>query len=403
MQGLLDTIGDVVVALDNSWRYTYFNAKAEALFGKKACDVLGKTMWEAFPERIPSGQVHPKLLEARETNTVQVFDHYLAMNDLWHQTHVYPHADGLTILTIDITKRKRLEAAHSLHDRELETDRKEAARRHLEAAVRSKDRFIAQVSHELRTPLTPVMINLSLLEELIEEEAGAALSRDAVTLIGIIRRNLQHEIRLIDDLLDVTRISNGKLSLKQQTVELHILLANAITLTKHIAESKDLRINLALLANDDKLWADETRIQQVFWNLLHNALKFAPHSSTIRIRTTTRAGYVIVTIQDEGIGIDPKNLPSIFEPFEQTDTNVTQKFGGLGLGLAITRNLVHLHGGFITAHSDGIGKGATFRVQLPLQTAGTESTERPSIPFRDVVGYSTEDRIPHLQHHAERS
>jgi two-component system, chemotaxis family, CheB/CheR fusion protein len=239
--------------------------------------------------------------------------------------------------------------------------------------------------------LTPVMINLSLLEEMLEDDI------DAQTLVGIIRRNLQHEIRLIDDLLDVTRISNGKLSLKHQAVDLHVLIANAVTLTKHVIEEKGLQVNLTLLAGDDKIWADETRIQQVFWNLLHNAAKFAPRGSVIRIRTTTRGGYVVVTIQDEGKGIDPKHLPTIFEPFEQTDPNVTQHFGGLGLGLAITRSLVHLHGGYITAHSEGRDKGATFRVQLPLMSFSEDGATEASVHYRDVVGYSEESRIPRIE------
>ena len=385
MQGLLDTISDVVVALDNSWRYTYFNPKAEELLGKKAEDVIGKTMWEAFPERIASGEVHPKLLEARATGQPQVFEHYIPSRDKWHQLRLYPHADGILMITIDITAEKQHDADHHAHDEQLEK-----AQRELEAAIRSKDRFIAQVSHELRTPLTPVMINLSLLEEMLDGDL------DAQTLVGIIRRNLQHEIRLIDDLLDATRISNGKLSLKHQAVELHVLLANAVSLTRHVIEEKDLRVNLALLASDDKIWADETRIQQIFWNLLHNAAKFAPFGSTVRIRTTTRGGYVVITIQDEGRGIDPAHLPAIFEPFEQTDQDVTQNYGGLGLGLAITRSLVHLHGGYITAHSEGQGKGATFRVQLPLMSFSEDGATEASVHYRDVVGYSEEDRMPRI-------
>lgn len=385
MQGLLEQINEVVVALDNSWRYTYFNAKAEELLGKKAEDVLGRTMWEAFPERIPSGEVHPKLLEARETGNPQIVEHYIPSRDEWHQLRMYPHAGGIVMMTLDITEEKKHDAAHHAHDEQLEK-----AQRELEAAIRSKDRFIAQVSHELRTPLTPVMINLSLLEEMLDGDI------DAQTLVGIIRRNLQHEIRLIDDLLDVTRISNGKLSLKHQAVDLHLLIANAITLTKHVIEEKQLQVNLTLLASDDRIWADETRIQQVFWNLLHNAAKFAPQGSVIRIRTTTRGGYAVITIQDEGKGIDPEHLPTIFEPFEQTDPTVTRNYGGLGLGLAITRSLVHLHGGYITAHSDGLDKGATFRVQLPLMSFSEDGATEASVHYRDVVGYSEEQRVPRI-------
>jgi PAS domain S-box-containing protein len=187
MQGLLDTISEVVIALDNSWRYTYFNSKAEELLGKRAEEVIGKTMWDAFPERIPSGEVHPKLLEARSSGQPQVFEYYIPSRDLWHQVRAYPSSEGILVMTLDITEEKRHDAAHHEHDEKLEK-----AQRELEAAIRSKDRFIAQVSHELRTPLTPVMINLSLLEEMFEGDL------DAQTLVGIIRRNLQHEIRLID-------------------------------------------------------------------------------------------------------------------------------------------------------------------------------------------------------------
>jgi PAS domain S-box-containing protein len=378
---LLEQISDVVVALDNHWRYTYFNSKAEEVLGKKASEVIGRTLWQAFPEQLPSGQVHPKLLEARDTRTSQVFEYYLTSQDQWHETRVYPGENGLVLVTIDITDRKRADQAHRKHDEEVE-----AAKREMEAAARSKDKFIAQVSHELRTPLTPVMINLALLEELFEDNL------DAITIISIIRRNLQHEIRLIDDLLDVTRISNGKLVLKHDTVGLHEVIANVASLTRHVIDEKQIKLNLTLLASDDKLWADETRIQQVLWNLLHNAVKFAPQNSTIKVRTVTRNGYVIITVQDEGIGIEPENLPHIFEPFEQTDKTVTHNFGGLGLGLTITRSLVHLHGGYITAHSEGRGLGATFRVQLPLKSSIQDLTQSHTLTYRDIIGYSSEPR-----------
>jgi PAS domain S-box-containing protein len=385
MQSLLDSITDVVVTLDNSWRCTYLNPKAEELFGN-ASDVLGKSLCDAYPERLKSEELISKLSEARSTGQAQVFEQYLPSKHAWYQLRLFPNEEGVVIILIDITAQKRHDAEHHAHDEKLEKTQRE-----LEAAIRSKDRFIAQVSHELRTPLTPVMINLSLLEEMLSNDL------DAQTLVGIIRRNLQHEIRLIDDLLDATRITNGKLRLKHQAVELHLLIANAISLTKHVIEEKDLRINLTLLAGDDKVWADETRMQQIFWNLLHNAAKFAPQGSSSRIRTSTRGGYIVITVQDEGKGIDPMHLPTIFEPFEQTDPNVTQNYGGLGLGLAITRSLVHLHGGYITAHSEGHGTGATFRIQLPLMSFSEDGATEASVHYRDVVGYSEESRIPRIE------
>lgn len=384
MTDLLGSIGEVVVAFDNEWQYTYFNPHAERALGKTADEVLGRTIWDAFPER-ESKALHPKLIEAKVTRTPQSFDHQVNPGGTWYHVRAYPHAEGMTVISLDVTNEKREHEEHIVQDA-----LKDRSARELELAVKAKDRFIAQVSHELRTPLTPALINLGLLQELLEGDLDASL------LVDMIRRNLQHEVRLIDDLLDITRLSNGKLRLQHGSVDTHAVIANVVSLTKPAQLEKGINVTLTLLAKNDKLWADEMRIQQILWNLLQNAIKFSPDGSTVKIKSVTRSEYIVITVQDEGMGIEPHKLARIFDPFEQTDAHVTQRFGGLGLGLAITRSLVHLHGGYITAHSEGVQKGTTFRVQLPLKSEVADDHAQPEI-YPDVVGYSHTHTEPSVE------
>jgi PAS domain S-box-containing protein len=243
----------------------------------------------------------------------------------------------------------------------------------------AKDRFLATLSHELRTPLTPVLAVISGLE------ASGRLPAELRGDIAMVRRNIELEARLIDDLLDVTRISRGKLELQRQELELRQVLEHAIRTScgEEVAAGR-LRL-VAELADGHRLWADAPRLTQVFWNLLSNAVKFTPEGGTISVRSwTDEPGWLAVEIADTGIGIEPELLPRIFDAFEQGDSRTATRFGaGLGLGLAISRAIVGFHGGVLEAHSDGPGRGATFRVRLPLTQipAGAETSARePSRP-----------------------
>jgi two-component system CheB/CheR fusion protein len=256
-------------------------------------------------------------------------------------------------------ERKRAE--QSLHQA------KEAA----EAANKAKDRFIASLSHELRTPLTPV---LALMPQLERDERLPVEAREAMTMM---RRNIELEARLIDDLLDITRVASGKLELKPQVVDLHQLIAHSVRICSADADAKGVRLAVDAAATEPLVRADPDRMQQVLWNLISNAVKFSPRGSSVAIATANaQRGRVELTVSDSGIGIDSAVLPRIFEAFEQGGRAVTKRFGGLGLGLAITRSIVALHEGTLTAASDGIGKGARFTVELKTVSGEARASSR---------------------------
>ena len=220
------------------------------------------------------------------------------------------------------------------------------------------------LSHELRTPLTPVLAIVALLER------DSSLSQEAGSLVQVIRRNIEMEARLIDDLLDVTRISSGKLQLRQEAVDTHELLQNALEIYRTEIRDKPLRVATQLFAQSHWVHADPARLQQVFWNLIGNAVKFTPPEGSLTIRTENQQqqsqGLLVVQVCDSGIGIEPHTMGRIFNAFEQGEPTITRRFGGLGLGLTISRTLVEGFGGRIVAFSNGKGQGAAFTVELPV-------------------------------------
>jgi signal transduction histidine kinase/DNA-binding response OmpR family regulator len=236
------------------------------------------------------------------------------------------------------------------------------ARTQAEQANLAKDRFLAMLSHELRTPLTPVLASVSALEE---EEKMPETLRESLQLI---RRNVELEARLIDDLLDLTRISKGKLQLGYEIVDAHELLRNALEICRAEIDQKQLALTVELTATEVRLQADPARLQQIFWNLIKNAVKFTPNSGKLSVRTSNdSANALSVEVEDSGRGIEASLLPRIFNAFEQGER---AHLGGLGLGLAISKALVDAHQGRITAESAGRGKGAKFTVIFPVSTAG---------------------------------
>jgi signal transduction histidine kinase len=240
---------------------------------------------------------------------------------------------------------------------EVQLIREQAARAEAEAANRAKDRFIAMLSHELRTPLTPILFASSILgqdptvPDRIREE------------LKIITRNVELEARLIDDLLDVTRISQGKLNLAFEIADGHELLHSALRICSSEISAKNLTVQLELEATEHRIKADAARLQQIFWNLIQNAVKFTPPDGQITLRSNNpRASWFQLEVIDSGIGITSDALSRIFDPFEQAGGAV---FGGLGLGLTISKAIVELHGGRIFASSAGADHGAMFVIELP--------------------------------------
>jgi signal transduction histidine kinase/ActR/RegA family two-component response regulator len=225
----------------------------------------------------------------------------------------------------------------------------------VEAANRTKDNFLAMLSHELRTPLTPVLAALDALETLPSQ------SEDSKASLAMIRRNVELESQLIDDLLDLTRIAKDKLQLKFDQIDAHEAITNVAEICKMEANARKIRIHLNLRAGANYVTADTAKFQQIIWNLLKNAIKFTNENGEIAISSMNPSPQVLsISVRDTGIGIDREMMERIFNPFEQGDQSLHRRFGGLGLGLAISKSLTEAHGGTLEARSDGRDQGSTF-------------------------------------------
>jgi PAS domain S-box-containing protein len=272
-----------------------------------------------------------------------------------------PHGTVVEVWdTTDVEKAKQ--------ERELMLEREMEARADAEAANRLKDEFLATISHELRTPLMAVLGWVQMLRR-----APMAADKQEHAL-EIIERNARAQGKLIDDLLDVSRIMSGKLRLEVQPVMMAQVIEGALGSAAPAAEVKGVRIDAAIGADLPPVLGDATRLQQVVWNLLSNAVKFTPAGGVIAVSTRVRGDVFEVEVADTGQGIAPALLPHVFERFRQADGTVARRHGGLGLGLAIVKHIVELHGGWVEASSAGEGHGASFRVFLPLGAAARRTT-----------------------------
>jgi PAS domain S-box-containing protein len=351
---LFEAAKDGILILDgDSGAITDANPFLLELLGFSHPELVGKRLWEIGLLGNEEAS-RASFQELQEKGYVRYDDLPLKTHDgrrveVEVVSNVY-RAGGPTIIQCnirDVTARKRLE--------EEQRRAKEAA----EEASRAKDLFLATLSHELRTPLTPVLATVEYLEMRID------LPPELRPEIASIRRNIELEARLIDDLLDVTRIGQGKLELHRERLDVHIAVRTALEFCQAEIDAKELEISLALRAQAHFVWADSARLQQIFWNLIKNAVKFTRSEGSIRIRSTnTGRGRLAIEIADTGEGIEPETLPRIFGVFEQGNPDVTRRLGGLGLGLAIAKMLVELHGGSLTVASPGKDQGSVFRIEL---------------------------------------
>ncbi len=274
----------------------------------------------------------------------------------WYEVYAFrvgaPADRRVGIVFSDITARKKRE------------EEMRQAKEQAERASHAKDEFLAALSHELRTPLTPVLLGAA---ELCDDNR---LPPDARDQLAMIKRNIELEARLIDDLLDLTRITHGKLAMRMGICDVHSLLALAVEMVRGEARAKRLTIEVNLEAAGTNVIGDPARLQQVFWNLLKNAVKFTPEAGQIAVRSRSADGQLMVEIADTGVGIAPEAIEIIFLPFEQAaEVRKDRRFGGLGLGLSISKAILDEHGAKITVDSGGVGHGASFRVALPVTTA----------------------------------
>jgi signal transduction histidine kinase len=339
---LADTAGNLVRAVRNQpvWSdlpvIVLSRAGAESPAAAKAMDVLGNVSLIERPVRVNTLlSVVRSALRARERQ-YQLRDH--------------------------LADQKRAEEER---ERLLAAERE--ARADADAANRAKDQFLAVLSHELRTPLSPVLMALS------EMQANADLPPAAREDLEMIRRNIDLEVRLIDDLLDLSRVRNGKFRMYPQPASVHRLIHHVAEICASDSHNRRIPVAFDLAATADTVTGDPARLQQLFWNLLKNALKFSTTGNTIHVTTSNPApGTIEVRVKDRGEGIRPELLSRLFDAFEQGDANTGRQFGGLGLGLAIAKAVAELHGGTIRAESEGLGRGAEFIVQLPLSGVAAE-------------------------------
>jgi signal transduction histidine kinase len=263
---------------------------------------------------------------------------------------------------LDITDQKLAE-----HYRERLIVHEQELRAAAESANRLKDDFLSTLSHELRTPLTSIVGWTSLLRD---------SQRDATALraIDTIERNAKTQQRLIEEILDVSRIASGKFTFTPTTLELQPVIAGAVESIRPLAEARGIQLETALSCPGVSVFGDSDRLLQMASNLLSNAVKFTPSGGTVQVRLYCAHSSARFIVRDSGEGIDPSFLPHVFDRFRQADSTTTRKHGGLGLGLAIVHHILELHGGTIRAESPGIGQGATFVVDLPI-LAPTDSMQ----------------------------
>jgi len=482
-ESLLSSISDAFSALDRNWRYTHVNDKVAELAGWPKEKMIGRVIWEIFPEAV-GGEFYEHAQRVMRTGEPSHGEFFYLPWKRWLDTRIYPTKDGIVIFRADITERKKQEQLAREREAKLKesqdrlrlatqaadigtfdffpgtgelqfsdrsrelfgipagaevtyetyvagvhpddrhivyetvqrvrqpgstgrfdieyrtigiqdgqerwvaergravvdasgevtrfigtmldiTDAKNAeillqnAKRAAEEANQAKDHFLAMLSHELRTPLTPVLMTIAALRR--EPNLNDDLRRD----LEMLQRNVELEALLIDDLLDLTRIAHGKLELHSDALDVHNTLDHALSISAGDLHGKNITVTRRFEAREHHCWADPARLQQVFWNLVKNAAKFTPEGGRLNVSTRNNDTHqIVIEIADSGIGIDPELMPRIFDAFEQGGRVVTSKYGGLGLGLAISKRVIDLHRGAITAHSAGLGQGATFVVTL---------------------------------------
>jgi PAS domain S-box-containing protein len=357
--------------LDREFRYVRINEQLAQMNGLAATEHIGRTLREAVPD----------LAEQKETVCRQVLETGQPVVDveISGQTRAMPGVTrywlmsyfplpndvgeivGINFTAQEITDRKRAE-----QQRQELLEAEQAARAELERYNRLKDEFLATVSHELRSPLNAILGWTRLLAK-GKAEPGRALE--------IVERNASSLAQIVEDLLDMSRIISGKIHLQRSYADIGPLVRNVLDCIQLPAQAKGITVNSWIDPQLRPIPCDPNRIQQIIWNLMTNAVKFTPSGGQVWLRVAQESSSVIISVKDTGQGIPPEHLTHIFGRFQQVDSSISRKHGGLGLGLAIVRQLVELHGGTVEAQSEGENKGATFTVHLPWSRPSSERIE----------------------------
>jgi PAS domain S-box-containing protein len=373
----LESIGDAVIATDVHGRVVFMNPIAEHLTGWNVHHARGKRCADVFSivnEDTRRTVENPATRVLAEGTIVGLANHTMLISADGVERPIDDSGApirnregrivGVVLVFRDVSERRRIEAerrdAAAERERFLQAER--VARADAERASRLKDEFVAMVSHELRTPLNAILGWTHLLMK--SGTSPETVSRG----LDIVARNTRMQAQLISDLLDISRITSGKLTLEINEVDLVSVVKDAIETVQADADKKQVVVRRELDASVQPIAGDAERLQQVIWNLLSNAIKFTPECGTVSVRVRHNGSSAEMTVSDTGVGIRAEFLPHIFDRFQQADRSITRRFGGLGIGLSIVKHLVELHGGTVRADSAGEGRGATFTVLLPAST-----------------------------------
>jgi PAS domain S-box-containing protein len=385
LAAIVDSSDDVIVSKTLDGIITSWNPAAERTFGWTAAEAIGRHIMLIVPDerraeeddviaRIRRGERVDHFETVRQAKDGRRVDMSITVSPL---KDAAGNVVGASKVARDISERRRLE-----DQRTLLLAREQEARREAEALNNAKDELLATVSHELRTPLNSILGWARMIQSGQLDEAGRARA------INTIIRNASAQARLVEDLLDLARISEGRMRLDFERVDLNATIEAALETVRPAAGAKDITLVAALDRSLGAVEGAPDRLQQVVWNLLMNSVKFTPAGGRVEISSLRAAGSVVITVSDTGRGIAAEVLPHVFEPFRQEDSSSTRAQGGLGLGLTLVRRLVELHGGEVVAQSPGTDRGATFTVTLPMSqkrdtAVGKEALTEVSRPDRD--------------------
>jgi PAS domain S-box-containing protein len=363
LPAIIESAEDAIITKTLEGVVTSWNKAAERIFGYTAEEMIGKPISLLIPPdhadeepgilaRLRRGERIEHYETIRTTKEGALINISLTVSPI-------KNADGIIIgaskIARDITDRKLMEERlkQALADAR-------AAKKEAEEANRLKDEFLATISHELRTPLTSMLGWVRMLRD------GRLTATGSAKALETIERNVKSQAQLVEDLLDISRIVSGKMHLNVRPTQPAPVVNGAIEAIKPAAEAKNIRLQLIVDPSTGPVFGDAERLQQVVWNLLSNAVKFTPNGGRIQVSVERVDSNVEITVTDNGKGIDPDFLPNAFSRFTQADGSTTRVFGGLGLGLAIVKSIVELHGGTVEAWSEGEGKGASFKILLPV-------------------------------------
>ena len=380
-QTTFDAITNGVCLLDAEDRYLRCNRSMADLLGRDPQDLVGMDAFPPLPGMVRPAGGWPveRARQSRRRESVE-----LSAGDRWFEISSDPIFDergtftGSVRIVSDISDRKRTEetlAIEAARRQEL-LQREGAARASAEQANRLKDEFLATLSHELRTPLNAIVGWIQLLRSGTLDTAGTQRA------IETIERNTKAQIQLIEDVLEVSRIITGKVRLSLRPVDLAAVVRSAVETVQPGAEAKGVQLQWLAGVDAATVSGDPDRLQQVVWNLLTNAIKFTPRGGWVRVALESAGSSLRIVVEDSGQGIGSDFLPYVFDRFRQADASTTRVHGGLGLGLAIVRHIVELHGGTVRAESQGTGQGATFIVNLPVAGMLDATSMPPPAPVR---------------------